>query len=226
MWVKKPRSPPNSQAVTSLIRCAHRMVRPARSRRPHRSQGAFMKRPFPRFEVLGLAAALAAGAACTPNNSVKPGAPVLMELALVENGGAQITTVTQTTTTCPDKTAEGGGCPTALFPATFFPPTGQTFYTPCQTTTDNIVCRCIPKPIAPPRPTSDAGASDAAVSDAAVSDAGNASIDAGAADAGGSMADAGDAGSSPVVDGTWSCSFVPTANALYVFDRLLDTKPF
>ena len=36
-----------------------------------------MKRPFPRFEVLGLTAALALAGACTPDNAVKPGAPVL-----------------------------------------------------------------------------------------------------------------------------------------------------
>ena len=36
-----------------------------------------MKRPFPRFEVLGLTAALALVSSCSPNNSVKPGAPVL-----------------------------------------------------------------------------------------------------------------------------------------------------
>src|SRR6185312_9305451 len=52
------------------------------------------------------------------------------------------------------------------------------------------------------------------------------STDAGAGDAGGSKADAGDAGGSPTLDGTWSCSFVPTANVRYVFDRLLATAPF
>jgi len=56
-----------------------------------------MNRPFPRLEVLGLTAALALAGACTPNTSVKPGAPVLIELSIVENGGASITTVTPTT---------------------------------------------------------------------------------------------------------------------------------
>ena len=41
-----------------------------------------MNRPFPRLEVLGLTAALAFVGACTPNNSVKPGAPVLTEMTL------------------------------------------------------------------------------------------------------------------------------------------------
>lgn len=47
-----------------------------------------MKRPLPRIEhrvLLGLAATLAAlGTACSPNNSVKPGAPVLTEITILD----------------------------------------------------------------------------------------------------------------------------------------------
>jgi hypothetical protein len=46
-----------------------------------------MKRLFPQIErpvLIGLAAALASfGAACSPNQSVKPGAPVLTEIDIV-----------------------------------------------------------------------------------------------------------------------------------------------
>ena len=165
-----------------------------------------MKRPFPRFEVLGLAAALAAGAACTPNNAVKPGAPVLMEMTVVEptppgGYGPTLTTVTAMTTACPSKTAGGGACVSASFPA-------------CETADTNILCRCVPNPPPPPMP--DAGTSDAGTSDAAVMSDAAATSDAGP-----------DAAAPPAMtDGTWSCSFVPAASVLYVFDRLLDTTPF
>jgi hypothetical protein len=176
-----------------------------------------MKRPFPRFEVLGLAAALAAGAACTPNNSVKPGAPVLMEMTVVEptppgGYGPTLTTVTAMTTACPTNTKEGNGCVSASFPA-------------CETADTNILCRCVPNPPPPPKTPSDAGTSDAGPSDAATSDA--AMSDAGKPDGGVAAADAGSDAAPPTsTDGTWSCSFAPTASVLYVFDRLLDTTPF
>ena len=179
-----------------------------------------MKRPFPRFEVLGLAAALAAGAACTPNNSVKPGAPVLMEMTVVEPGamGPTLTTVTAMTTACPTNTKEGNGCVSASFPS-------------CERPTDNVLCRCIPNPPPPPpmdAGTSDAGPSDAAVmSDAAIMSDAAVMSDAGKPDGGTAAADAGSDAAAPTsTDGTWSCSFAPTASVLYVFDRLLDTTPF
>ena len=49
-----------------------------------------MKRPLRRFEVIYLAVVLGGDGACTPNNSVKPGAPVLTQVAIVEGGGAAI----------------------------------------------------------------------------------------------------------------------------------------
>src|ERR1700734_81161 len=97
-----------------------------------------MNRPFPRFEVLGLTAALALVGACTPNTSVKPGAPVLIELSVVENGGATIPTVTPTTPSCPGATPEGGPCDSVM-------------YAVCEATNNNL-CRCVPSPAPPPPP--------------------------------------------------------------------------
>ncbi len=64
-----------------------------------------MKRPFRGFEVVGLAAALASGAACAPSNSVKSGAPVLIEVSIVEGGGATITSIPPGAAACPAGTA-------------------------------------------------------------------------------------------------------------------------
>jgi hypothetical protein len=67
-----------------------------------------MKRQFPRIErraLWGLAAALTTlGAACSPNNSVKSGAPVLFEMDILESGG--ITSIGPTTLNC--VSADGG----------------------------------------------------------------------------------------------------------------------
>ncbi|HMC95354.1 MAG TPA: hypothetical protein VKO16_11345, partial [Polyangia bacterium] len=72
-----------------------------------------MKRQFPRIErrtLLGLVAALTTlGAACSPNNNVKPGAPVLFEMDISENGGASITSIGPTTLNCVSSDA---GAPT------------------------------------------------------------------------------------------------------------------
>jgi hypothetical protein len=159
-----------------------------------------MNRPFPRLEVLGLTAALALVGACTPNNSVKPGAPVLIELSIVENGGAAITTVTPDTKLCPDTPVEGGACDPVMFAF-------------CEAATN--VCQCIPNPAPPP---TDAGASDAATPDGAA-----AGSDAGKPDA--STSDAGKSDAAPaMLTGSWSCTFAPTSTVLYVFDRVLDTE--
>src|SRR5579863_2923198 len=172
-----------------------------------------MNRPFPRFEVLGLTAALALAGPCTPNNSVKPGAPVLIELSIVENGGKTITTVTPTTKKCSTTPSEGGPCD-AVADAI------------CQSVTTGNFCRCVANPTPPPpAPPVDASASDAATPDAAA-----ATSDAGKPDAGAATSDAAattDASSdaAPAAStGTWSCSFAPTSTVLYVFDRLLDTE--
>jgi hypothetical protein len=181
-----------------------------------------MNRPFPRFEVLGLTAALALVGACTPNTSVKPGAPELIELSIVENGGASITTVKPETELCPGPTTEGGPCDAVR-------------YAVCESVTTNNLCRCIPNPAPPPPPPpADAGASDAATSDAATtSDA--AAADAATSDAGkpdggaaspdsGAQSDASPDAAPAVPTGTWSCTFAATSSVLYVFDRVLDTE--
>src|SRR5213078_4040002 len=95
-----------------------------------------MKRPFPRLEVLGLTAALALVGSCSPNNSVKPGAPVLTELSILEPGayGPTATTVTASTLTCPGGTGEGGLCD----------PTATTAV--CEQVITNSVCRCLATP--------------------------------------------------------------------------------
>jgi hypothetical protein len=67
-----------------------------------------MKRPFPRIEVLGLTAALAFAGSCTPNNAVKPGAPVLTEMVMVENGSPY--SITPTTPDCTSDIVEGAAC--------------------------------------------------------------------------------------------------------------------
>src|SRR3954471_1882564 len=96
-----------------------------------------MNRPFPRLEVLGLTAALALAGACTPNTSVKPGAPVLIELSIVENGGASITTVKPETGLCPAPGTEGAPCDPVADPV-------------CQSTPTATLCRCIANPAPPP----------------------------------------------------------------------------
>jgi hypothetical protein len=168
-----------------------------------------MNRPFPRFEVLGLAVALALAGACSPSNAVKPGAPVLTGLSIIEGGGASITTVTPTTGFCPTGTAEQGACDPTAYPA-------------CEAVTNHVLCRCVAPPAqaaAATGATANAAPADAGGSDAATPDGSSAVSDAAASDA-----SASDAAST--LTGTWSCSFAPTAVVLYTFDRLLDTNPF
>src|SRR3954447_23358243 len=177
-----------------------------------------MNRPFPRFEVLGLTAALALAGACTPNTSVKPGAPELIELSIVENGGASITTVKPETGRCPTPMVEGGPCDSVR-------------YAGCEAATTNNLCRCIPNtPPESPPPPADASTSDAATSDAAAAASDAATSDAGKPDGGATAADSGapsDAGSDAApasLNGTRSCTFAPPPSILYVFDRVLDTE--
>jgi hypothetical protein len=187
-----------------------------------------MKRPFPRFEVLGLAAALAIGGACTPDNSVKPGAPVLIALSIVENPaafqsqGSTITTVTASTGACPAATHETGACDPMAASAI------------CEEVTSNNLCHCVANPTAgtTPAATSDAGASDAGTADAGPSDAGashaptsDASLSDGAVSEAGMTEDGGAGGSAATLTGTWTCSYAPDSVVLYTFDRLLDTAP-
>jgi hypothetical protein len=168
-----------------------------------------MNRPFPRFEVLGLTAALALVGACTPNTSVKPGAPVLIELSILENGGASITTVKPETGLCPAPGTEGAPCD----------PVADAV---CQSTTTTNLCRCIPNP-APPPPM-DAGTSDAATSDAAAATSDAGKPDGGAASDSGTQADGSSDAAPAMLTGTLNCTFAATSSILYVFDRVLDTE--
>jgi hypothetical protein len=102
-----------------------------------------MKRLFPRavpeaLSLLGLFVLVNGG--CSPNNNVQPGAPVLTQLAIVENGGATATTITKDTGACAASPKSGDVCYVA--DDTGDGGTGnRTDLTPCQTTTMDW-CRC------------------------------------------------------------------------------------
>src|SRR5665213_3402386 len=189
-----------------------------------------MKRLFPRIErlaLVGLAAALATfGAACSPNQSVKPGAPVLTEIDIVENpytGIQNVTSIPGNVTDCPTGTVtdDGGAGDAGGVNGTAAAATGgmcDPAVPICRQVSAKNWCRCVANtpPAAPPAAPSctDAGTPDAA---APVADA---AMDAGSADAGtGSDAAA-------ALGGTWNCDpFAPNSVGLFVFDRLLDTAP-
>ncbi|HXJ19764.1 MAG TPA: Ig-like domain-containing protein [Polyangia bacterium] len=163
-----------------------------------------MKRPLRRFEVIYLAAVLGGGGACTPNNSVKPGAPVLIQVSIVQ-AGSPVTNIPPGEPAC---TAMAGD-PCHTDAAT----------TMCQQAATSVWCQCVanPAPMAPGPSCTDAGAAGAT----GTTDAGGA--DAGAAGGMGGAADNGDA--SPP-DGTWSCNpFSTSSSVMFVFDRLLDGEP-
>jgi hypothetical protein len=168
-----------------------------------------MNRLFSRFELCGLTALAVLGLACNPNQSVKPGAPVLTEIKIIENGGASITTISATTPDCASTVVDQGMCDPTLVAL-------------CRQAAAANWCRCNanPAPAAPPPAGPncvDGGLVDAA---APTADAGG-TADAGAADAG-ATADA-----AVNLGGTWSCApFAPVSMPLFVFDRVLDTAPF
>ncbi len=183
-----------------------------------------MKRPFPGFEVVGLAAALASGAACAPNNSVKSGAPVLIQVSIVEGSGATVTSIPAGAAACAPGLATGDPCRTS----------GEQKDKTCFLAQN--WCRCGAAPGAPmpmPAPTCTdggmAGMSGAAGA-AGGADGGTAGAAGGAGGeaAGGASGAAGAAGgaASPP-DGLWNCDpFSPTAQTLFTFDRVIDTRPF
>jgi Bacterial Ig-like domain len=165
-----------------------------------------MKRQFPRIErraLLSLAAALTTlGAACGPNTNVKPGAPVLTEVEIIENYGTASPTVTSIPSgvaDCPSATTDGGAA--AGINGGMCDPT----VTICRQASASNWCRCVANsPPSPPTPCADAGSTTNA----------DASTDAGAPDA------------PAMLRGTWNCApFAPNSVALFVFDRLLDTVP-
>ncbi|MES1165581.1 MAG: hypothetical protein ABUR63_07485, partial [Verrucomicrobiota bacterium] len=189
-----------------------------------------MKRPLRGFEVVGLAAALAGSAACAPSNSVKSGAPVLIEVSIVEGGGATITSIPPGAAACAAGTTSGGMCDASgdHIDKTCF--LGQSW------------CRCGAAP-APamqmPMPSCTdgglagmsgaagaAGGAGGAAGGAAGAAAGGAGGAAGA-DGGAAGAAGGAAGAPPAPDGVWNCApFSPTAQTLFTFDRVIDTRPF
>jgi hypothetical protein len=80
-----------------------------------------------RFPRLALLVPVAVVGACAPNNSVQPGSPVLMSLAIVESSGK--TQIDSTTGDCASGTAEGNDCD----------PAGS----PCRLA--KSFCHCVPK---------------------------------------------------------------------------------
>ena len=154
-----------------------------------------MNRPFPRLEVLGLTAALAFAGACTPNTSVKTGAPVLIEMAVVESSpnGPVVTTFTSAAVECPTGAATGGMCD----PAT---PT-------CRQTAASNWCQCVANSSPAPMPAcTDGGTPDAGTPDAGTPDAGTPDA-------------------STLTGTFNCPLFSPNSIALFVFDRLLDSGP-
>src|SRR6185312_8894848 len=115
-----------------------------------------MKWPFRRFEVLCLAAALASGAGCTPDHSVKPGAPVLTEVFIVEPGAAPVS-IPAGAQACPATAPTAGGCDPNADKACF------------QATLNNW-CRCLPN--AAPTPPAAAQACDGGMGGAAAGTSG------------------------------------------------------
>jgi hypothetical protein len=175
-----------------------------------------MKRLFPQIErpiLVGLAAALATfGAACSPNQGVAPGAPVLTEIDIVENPytATNVTSIPSAVTDCPTGAASDGGAIDGATGTTPAAATGgmcdPTVAVPiCRQVSAKNWCRCVAN--TPPSPPPASTCTDAGTSGAAV--------------------DAGSADAAAPLGGTWNCDpFAPTSVALFVFDRLLDTTPF
>jgi hypothetical protein len=181
-----------------------------------------MKRLFPQIErpiLVGLAAALATlGAACSPNQSVKPGAPVLTEIDIVENPytATNVTSIPSNVADCPTGAAsDGGGASDGGAGATTAAMTGgmcDPTVPICRQVSAKNWCRCVAN--TPPSPPPASTCTDAGTPDAAAAGA-DAAVDAGSSDA------------AAPLGGTWNCDpFAPNSAALFVFDRLLDTAPF
>ncbi len=195
-----------------------------------------MKRQSPRLgrnALVGAASMVAFGFACTPSNNVPAGAPVITEMAIVEStpNGPAVTSIPSTVSDCPASSPDGAadGAADGAVGKGIDGEMCDPAVAICRQTTASNWCRCVPN--SPPAATAttnactDGGSSDAAV-DAGKADAGKA--DAGVADAshdGATHDGAADAAAGPL-GGTWNCApFAPGATALFVFDRLLDTKP-
>ncbi len=114
-----------------------------------------MKRLFPRAvpQTVGLIGLLVfVNVGCSPNNSVKSGAPVLTGLSIVENGGMTTTTITADAITCATTVQGGGDCQLMDEPVDG----GSTLKADlmCQTTTSDW-CRCMGDPTMSPMGTWD-----------------------------------------------------------------------
>src|SRR5215471_2638535 len=157
-----------------------------------------------RGTLTGLAAAvIALATTCNPSNNVKPGAPVLTEVLIIENGSSG-TVIPAGTVDCPAATTDGGDCDLTI-PI-------------CRFTSASNWCRCVqntpPAPPAPPPNCSDGGAADGGA---------DASDDAGA---GSSTSDDASSDVPALPPGSWNCAaFAPNSQVLFVFDRVLYTPP-
>jgi hypothetical protein len=105
-----------------------------------------MNRSFPppaREALCVLVGALVCGAACSPDQNVKPGAPELIEFTIVQ-AGPTATTVTPTTPACPNPVQSGDACLPMGIPAgadggVETPPDAL-----CREANNNLWCNCVP----------------------------------------------------------------------------------
>jgi len=196
-----------------------------------------MKRLFPRAVPEALFALLLVGGGCSPSSDVKPGAPVLTMLSIVDPSGTRLD-ITAAAAECAMGVKEGDSCDPAVDML-------------CHTAAFDW-CNCVAVPEQPAPPCSadvpDAGAADGpaeggagdASSDTTANAATDAGADSAAADASeagtgdasnseagdASNSEAGDAGAVAAPHGTWSCpAFSPLSKVVATFDRLLDTVP-
>jgi len=107
-----------------------------------------MKRLFPRvgpaaLSLLGLLGFVSVNEGCTPNNNVKPGAPVLTALTIVENGSTN-TSITADAIACAATVKGGGDCFVA--DNVIEGVTVDKADVICQTTTSDW-CRCMGDPM-------------------------------------------------------------------------------
>jgi hypothetical protein len=216
-----------------------------------------MKRQFARIErrgLLGFAVALATlGAACSPNNGVKPGAPVLTAIDIVENPynpvTQNVTSIPANAPDCPtsaaiddggagdggagdggagdggagDGGADDAGAKDGATAGTTAAATGGMCDPAAVPICRQVSAKNWCRCVANMPPSPPAAAPNC--TDAGTPDAGAVVADA-SVDA--ASADAGGKSDAAApLGGTWNCDpFAPTSVALFVFDRLLDTAPF
>jgi len=182
-----------------------------------------MNRQSSRPALCAVAGVASAILSCTPNNSVPPGAPVLTQMMIVENG-TNATIITPSTGDCAQGTKDGDPCD----------PAGTT--TLCRDVANANWCRCMMNMATTPPPDmtttdaaadgdADGGADGGVDTDGATADGGTADDAASATDGAAAAPDAASEAPAPP-PGLWSCGpFSPNSTVLYLFDRLLDTDP-